>query len=1368
MRLPARSWIYNPVSVSDKAMTVVSQEQSDPFRSCPYKGLIPYDEKDAPYFFGREKWCTIIADNLLASPLTLFYGPSGVGKSSVLQAGVVSRMRAESRQKAANGEPLDWAVIVCRDWREDPLKTLRAKIRAEIEALTGRPLPVDTELSDDLRDLLKASSEAIGLQDESGILRRGKILLILDQFEEYFLYHPHESGPGTFAEQFPRALEDPQLSLNVMISLRDDSVAKLDRFKKDIPSLFANRLQIDHLDREAAIDAIRKPIEEFNRNLPLDSRKASVEPQLIQDVLEQVKVGQIQAGHQDAHSTDAISAVESETAQEPDDDETLRVETPFLQLVMTRLWEEESRVQAPPWLRQDTLSRLGGAGKIVRDHLESLMQGLPESSKRVAAVIFDKLVTSGLTKIAYPVFELTDPLKVDRPEDLVNRQELEELLDHLSGGRQRILRLLPSSLEQPYQERRYEIFHDVLAKPILEWRRSYRQHAEREAERKRYAEELERERHLRRKVLGRSIGVGALLLSFIAVLGWRTYVLTAKEKKLTVIESAQQFKVQQLDQIDALVQALAAAHWLIKRDPQIDPAELRNVGANLRHILDHIDEHFKAQLMTDAERRSAPPWISKIRLQSQDVGILSRNGKLLIRDFQGHPRPLPPGLEAMVGSVQVNQDHEDQPLLQRLIGWVSRLPQALGGKPRLAPSVPGTAIKVFAMADAGGRIATLSKVASLQEALLLQVWEPTGQRPLFETTLKTKPKAATAKDNGPSTSMSPFQLRRRLAFSPDGRRLAVAAPEGLQLIDFSNPRAPRIQIKAGLKNQTLARFSGDGLRLAVADSRGKVVVLNPADGLEVRGEGPLQLPASASFIFSLEFSPDRSRIAVASRDGKVRLFDLQGQLLREMNLGRIFQLRFSPDGRLLAMGSRDGSSSVLDLKSPPAQQTVRRFLNQSSVIDVQFSEEPRSERTGTAGGQQLVTMSAAGTLHTWRVPAVASAASVSRPSQQLSALAVSPHAESLAWARVGSDLACLLPLADAKSGPGLAFALPLSPCDLSLRPPGSMKPSEPTDLSRLRFSWDGQILVGLPWLGNGAIWDKRGQRLGTLGLPDNANPPFSAVSFSPGGRYFAFVPRGEGELVLCEPRKLRAGILPCLLARKPKTLLGNTAQGSMELTGVQFLRRPRAGWPEVALTLADGRLCFADLKEDGELTIHSRCLDIPSGQGELVASGDASLLGLAGTDGRLYLWQRHRSGYRNALANPIKVSAGPLVSVSFDRTNRYLATVSLEGTVGLWDRRGRQLALFTDESGERGGYLGAEFLDNGELLLWTQKGFLHQEKVQDLNALIARGCAWLQDYRSWLRDYRIGGGQHILDEQRLRDEKRLRFCDAMASPAQLR
>ena len=56
-------------------------------RTSPYQGLLPFAERDAPFFFGRDAERTILAANLMAARLTLVYGASGVGKSSVLGPG---------------------------------------------------------------------------------------------------------------------------------------------------------------------------------------------------------------------------------------------------------------------------------------------------------------------------------------------------------------------------------------------------------------------------------------------------------------------------------------------------------------------------------------------------------------------------------------------------------------------------------------------------------------------------------------------------------------------------------------------------------------------------------------------------------------------------------------------------------------------------------------------------------------------------------------------------------------------------------------------------------------------------------------------------------------------------------------------------------------------------------------------------------------------------------------------------------------------------------------------------------------------------------------------------------------------------------
>src|SRR6185436_2134739 len=82
-------------------------------------------------------------------------------------------------------------------------------------------------------------------------LAKRRLMLILDQFEEYFVY---QSQGQLFAEQFPAAASLDDLSVSFMISLREDALAGLDRFEGKIPTLFDNLRRIDHLDAAAARD----------------------------------------------------------------------------------------------------------------------------------------------------------------------------------------------------------------------------------------------------------------------------------------------------------------------------------------------------------------------------------------------------------------------------------------------------------------------------------------------------------------------------------------------------------------------------------------------------------------------------------------------------------------------------------------------------------------------------------------------------------------------------------------------------------------------------------------------------------------------------------------------------------------------------------------------------------------------------------------------------------------------------------------------------------------------------------------------------------------------------------------------------------
>ena len=425
-------------------------------RDCPYAGLMPFTEEQADFFFGREAEREIITANLMASRLTLLYGPSGVGKSSVLNAGVAHHLRAE-QTRTTNGRP-EFGIVIFRTWRDDPLIGLEQAIGKEIgRAVAGRTFT----------DRLVNATEAVA----------GDLLIILDQFEEYFLYHATADGDGTFAVEFPRVVNRPDLRVSFLVSMREDSIAKLDFFKGRIPNLFDNYLRIDHLERSQARDAIVKPIEEFNRQQPAGTPPIKMDPALVDMVLNQVTRGRV------AIAGTGKGRLGPGTGGQSDD---ARVETPYLQLVLTRLWQEETAAGSRE-LRASTLERLGGAGHIVATHLDAALAALTPEERDAAAGIFQYLVTPSGTKIALGVDDLAQYAKR-------KQEEIQPLLVRLSSGENRILTPVAPPPDQPSRES-YQIFHDVLAAAVLEWRNRYKAAAERKDAEARAEEQRQRAEH---------------------------------------------------------------------------------------------------------------------------------------------------------------------------------------------------------------------------------------------------------------------------------------------------------------------------------------------------------------------------------------------------------------------------------------------------------------------------------------------------------------------------------------------------------------------------------------------------------------------------------------------------------------------------------------------------------------------------------------------------------------------------------------------------------------------------------------------------------------------------------------------------------
>lgn len=400
-------------------------------RRSPYQGLIPYDERDQEFFFGREREIRIIAANLFSAPLTLLYGASGVGKSSVLRAGVVPRLRQGSGS----------VVIPFNAWQGDAVNRLKAAVRAACPDVAVSP---------------SASLAECLITCATGLARQ--LIVLLDQFEEYFLYHPQDSGDDSFALQFSRAVTQPDVPLSFLISIREDSLAKLDRFEGHIPFLFDNYLRLEHLDRRAATEAIVKPVEQYNRLLAGPNDQFTIEPTLVQKVIEEVETGQIVIGQVGQGRVFPQSSVEETVG------ENVQVEAPYLQLVLTRLWDEEIKLKSNV-LRLATLTALGGADKIIRTHLDEVMKRLKPDQQEVAAYVLHYLVTPSGTKIALSTEALAEFTGIPPAR-------VQNVVERLSQSDLRILRQVAAE-GQERTETWYEIFHDALAPAVLEWRVRY-------------------------------------------------------------------------------------------------------------------------------------------------------------------------------------------------------------------------------------------------------------------------------------------------------------------------------------------------------------------------------------------------------------------------------------------------------------------------------------------------------------------------------------------------------------------------------------------------------------------------------------------------------------------------------------------------------------------------------------------------------------------------------------------------------------------------------------------------------------------------------------------------------------------------------
>ncbi|MGZ4292162.1 MAG: nSTAND1 domain-containing NTPase [Gaiellaceae bacterium] len=453
-------------------MTAVEAPVTATAPESPFPGLTHYTSEYAEFFFGRDAERMRIVGNLQAARLTLLYAQSGVGKSSLLSAGVAPRLRELAALNLEDEGKAGYVPVVMREWLGDPTERLIAAVGEAFE-----PFVHDAVLDLPTTDL-EAAIEAATLATDS------TLLVILDQFEEYFNYHANGSAGASFADQLAACINRPDLRANFLISIREDAYSRIgDLLKSRVPSVYSNYLHLEYLDRDALQDSITKSIAEFDR-LYAAVEPIEADPELVGTVLDQVSEG--------------TKTQETRAGESP------QIDAAFVQLVMKRLWKEEA-AEGSRRLRLETLERLGGAAEIIRTHLDEAMATLSDDDQDTAATAFRYLVTPDLAKIALGTKALSDWTGI--PEE-----RFEAVLSALAAQDLKILRPV---LDARSEGRRYEIFHDGLAEPILSWRTRHDEAELREAQQQ-AADAAHREARERRL---RWLAIGALGLVLALVVG---------------------------------------------------------------------------------------------------------------------------------------------------------------------------------------------------------------------------------------------------------------------------------------------------------------------------------------------------------------------------------------------------------------------------------------------------------------------------------------------------------------------------------------------------------------------------------------------------------------------------------------------------------------------------------------------------------------------------------------------------------------------------------------------------------------------------------------------------------------------------------
>jgi WD40 repeat protein len=1181
----------------------------------PYRGLLAFEESDAAFFFGRatavDKILQLLSGLLKAVPaLMVVSGVSGAGKSSLLRAGVLPRIAEAGLAPAAGAPPWPYLVIT--------------PARAPLTELSDHVAPLVSTDAATLRQTLRADPSGFALtaleaararQGPGTGSERGRLLLVVDQFEQVFTQCTDESERSAFITALHAAAAighgpDQVPAAMVILVVRADFEARCTVYE-ELAEAVQNRYLVLPMTRDELRMAITGPAQ---------MAESPVAGALVEELVR------------------AASATPSPTASAPTASGAGVL--PHLSHALDQAW----RIRAGDVLTLADYARAGGIERSIALSADGAYASLPPAQRETASEVFIRLTAispDGVnTADRCTRAELTEGKTPEQAADV------EAVLETFAA--ERLLTLAEDSVE---------ISHDSLltAWPLLRdtWLVEHRNdRITRTRLRDAAAEWVRRSRDPSYLYRGTVLQTAAEMAEKIAADPARRLPLTQDERdflragdgarrrtarwRRTAIAGLAVLTVAALAiAVIAVLNAATAAQLhatALSRElaaeslttDLTDPVTARQLAVAAWSVA-HTTEADSAMttLLAEQSQQGMLPAEARIGL---DAVAFSPDGTLLATaDWDGTVRLWNPATSRPVGSpLTLSGDgvgtadvafSPDGKLLASAVSlgpgqlWDAATRRPVGSPlPANTTDTTGTSggTGVVAFSPDGKLLATAGSDGTVQ------LWNPATSQPAGVPLHAVRSGAV----NG-------------VAFSPDGTLLASADSDGT--VRLWNPATghavgtPLRAVRGGAVDGVA--FSPDGKVLASADSDGTVRLWNPATR---QPTGAPLLALSGGGVDGVAFSPDGTLLASADSDGTVRLWNpatghAVGTPLRAVRSGVVDGVAFSPDGKILASADSDGAVRLWDPATGQPAGAPLRAVRSGVVNGVAFSPD----------GTVLATAGSDGTVRVWD-PATGQefgAPLLAVRGGGVEEVAFSPDGKLLATADSDGTVRLWNPATGQPVGTSLAVS--------GIR------------MSGVAFSPEGKLMATADSDGTVRLWNLASRQTVGVLLRVGGGQAVFGVAFSPDGKLLATV--GTDSVRLWDsasgqpagtllPLGRSLGVYGVAFSPDGKLLAGADGDGTVRL------------WDP-----ATGREVGAPLRAEGSVGLVAA----------VAFSPDGKLLASAGADGMVRLWDPATS---REVGAPLPAdTVGVVLTVAFSPDGKLLASAGRDGTVRLW-----KLPLFTN------------------------------------------------------------------------------------------